>query len=185
MSWRCTYRGIEWYKLRDPSFKIRDCQTQNHPKTRLETPTNTSEISISGQNFPRPLFLEEPFYSPFICTAYFMKRQRVRTKFCSYTAVIHAVQNCHTWGCQQGTHWGNVHMEPNTLETAYFFIRIGLPSSRNQWIRSRKPHCFETALQRRFEAPFTRIHIKKCGFKIIRIRVDMKEKTKGLHHLKW
>ena len=96
LSYPRTYRGIEWYKLRDPSFKIRDCQTQNHPKTRLETPTNISEISISGQNFPRPLFLEEPFYTPFICTAYFMKRQRVRTKFCSYTAVIHAVQNCHT-----------------------------------------------------------------------------------------
>ena len=86
LSYPRAYRGIEWYKLRDPSFKIRDCETQNP----------TSEISRSGQNFPRPLFLEEPFYSPCICTTYFMKRQRVRTKLCSFTVVIHAVQNCHT-----------------------------------------------------------------------------------------
>ena len=38
---------------------------------------------------------------------------------------------------------------------------IGLPFTRNQSIRSPKPYCFETALQRRFKALFTRIRIKK------------------------
>ena len=43
----------------------------------------------------------------------------------------------------------------------FLILIIGLPFTRNQSIRSPKPHCFETALQRRFKAPFTRIRIKK------------------------
>ena len=38
-----------------------------------------------------------------------------------------------------------LHMNPKTKNN--FFTRIGLLFTRNQWIRSPKPHLFETALQ--------------------------------------
>ena len=42
---------------------------------------------------------------------------------------------------------GYFRTNPDIFETAYVFTRIGLPSIRNQWIRSPKVHCFETAFQ--------------------------------------
>ena len=55
--------------------------------------------------------------------------------------------------------------------------RIDLPSSRNQWIRTPKLHCFETALQDGLMAPSTRIQIKNMWFQLsgnyVRVRVDM------------
>ena len=43
----------------------------------------------------------------------------------------------------------DVHTNP---EIAYFFTPIGLRSHVNQWIRSPKPHCFETAFQSRLSS---------------------------------
>ena len=55
--------------------------------------------------------------------------------------------------------------------------RIDLPSSRNQWIRTPKLHCFETALQDGLRAPSTRIQTKNMWFQLsgnyARVRVDM------------
>ena len=45
---------------------------------------------------------------------------------------------------------GPIYTNPDTFETAYFFISIGFPTIRNQWIRWPKPHIFETALQNGF-----------------------------------
>ena len=46
--------------------KIRDSQMQKLPwkKQSLRPIKNASEISRSGQNFPRPTFFEIPFYTP-------------------------------------------------------------------------------------------------------------------------
>ena len=37
--------------------------------------------------------------------------------------------------------------DPDTFKTAYFFARINLPSTRNQWIPTPRTYFFETALQ--------------------------------------
>ena len=55
-----------WFQNSRPRLKkIRASETQNHPKTKLISRpiTNASAISRSGQNFPRPTLLEEPFYT--------------------------------------------------------------------------------------------------------------------------
>ena len=39
-----------------------------------------------------------------------------------------------------------VKMNPDNFKTTYFLKRLGLRSTRNQWIRSPKPHVFETAI---------------------------------------
>ena len=43
----------------------------------------------------------------------------------------------------------------------FFFTRIGIPSTRNQWIRSPKPHLFKTAQSGLRPGPFARIWVKR------------------------
>ena len=61
-------------------------------------------------------------------------------------------------------------------ETAYFFTRMGLPSTPTQ---TRKPHCFETALRSGLR-PTNADRGKICSFKNVLIRVDMAH-TQGTH----
>jgi len=58
-------RGIETLR----NCEIRDGDLQNlslgEAQNQTSKPvTNVSEILRSGQNFPRPTFFEEPFYTP-------------------------------------------------------------------------------------------------------------------------
>ena len=61
--------------------------------------------------------------------------------------------------------------DPGIFEIAYFFTRISLPSTRNQWIPTPRTYFFETALYaERFKTPSTRSRIKnkrvqKCSDK--------------------
>ena len=69
-----------------------------------------------------------------------------KSSLCSQgTGLTHAIQKAY---CPvEWADLGHVHTNPDIFETVYFFTRIGLLFTRKQWIRTRKPHCFETALQ--------------------------------------
>ena len=60
------YRGKDaGFKIRDKDLKkssLRDAKSAESETSRIIT--NVSKISRSGQNFPRPTFFEEPFYTP-------------------------------------------------------------------------------------------------------------------------
>ena len=75
--WYIQCRGIKWKipdfaRLRDPCFKIRDWDLKKSRLREAKSPKNETsrltiyEISRSGQNFSRPTFFEEPFYTPSI-----------------------------------------------------------------------------------------------------------------------
>ena len=58
----------------------------------------------------------------------------------------------------------SVHTNRIFLRTAFclfFFTRIGIPSTRNQWILSPKPHLFKTAQSGLRPGPFARIWVKR------------------------
>ena len=60
-----TWQILDFARLWETGFKIRDSEIQNQLKMRLqEQPKHASEISRLGQHFARPMFSEEPFYTP-------------------------------------------------------------------------------------------------------------------------
>ena len=75
--------------------------------------------------------------------------------------------------------------DPDIFEIAYFFTRISLPSTRNQWIPTPRTYFFETALHaERFKTPSTRSRIKnkrvQLMFGYVRTRPKRKEVSSSL-----
>ena len=79
------YNSKHEMSLRRLKINLRLWDAKSHENETLRPITNAAEISRSGQNFLRPTFLKEPFYTPLILLIWFLKALKTLlnlVKFC-------------------------------------------------------------------------------------------------------
>ena len=62
VNWKLRETLVSKFETKTKKSSLRDAKSAENETSRIIT--NASQISRSGQNFPRPTFFKEPFYTP-------------------------------------------------------------------------------------------------------------------------